>query len=299
MSSQRPPSIDTQAAARWQGLPLATSPWLHEEVGRRMAERLGWIKRQPQTWVDWMPIKGGLEAHALVRKRYAASTCHVIELSPNVQEVAREKLAKSWWQPSRWQGGSTHFSPPELGTTEMVWSNMGLHMAADPQDWLGRWQALLAVDGFLMFSCLGPDTLRELRSLYARLGWSAPSHAFTDMHDWGDMLVQAGFAEPVMDMERITLTYATPERLLADLRTLGRNLHVGRFPGLRTPAWRERWLDAVKTGLCSEDGSGQLALTFEVTYGHAFKPVPRQRVAEQTSFSVQDMRAMLKAGSGR
>lgn len=181
----------------------------------------------------------------------------------------------------------------------MVWSNMGLHMAADPQEWLRQWQALLAVDGFLMFSCLGPDTLRELRELYARLGWAAPSHAFTDMHDWGDMLVQAGFAEPVMDMERITLTYATPERLLEDLRALGRNLHVDRFPGLRTPAWRRHWLDAMKTGLCGEDGSGQLVLTFEVTYGHAFKPVPRQRVTDQTSISEQDMRAMLRAGTGR
>jgi len=299
MVTQRPPSIDITAAARWQRLPQTASPWLHEEVGRRMAERLGWIKRQPQTWVDWMPLKGGLEAHGLVRKRYAASTCHVIELAPETQRLAQDKLATSWWQPSHWQGGTTRFSAPEPGSADMVWANMGLHMAADPQAWLTQWQALLAVDGFLMFSCLGPDTLRELHALHARLGWPEPSHAFTDMHDWGDMLVQAGFAEPVMDMERITLTYASPERLLADLRTLGRNLHVDRFPGLRARAWREQWLAAVSSGLCGEDGSGQLALTFEITYGHAFKPVPRQRVAEQTTFSVQDMRAMLKASSGR
>ena len=76
-----------------------------------------------------------------------------------------------------------------------------------------------------MFSCLGPDTLRELRGLYRALGWPPPAHDFTDMHDWGDMLVHAGFAEPVMDMERITLTWETPQRLLEELRELGANLH--------------------------------------------------------------------------
>ena len=64
-----------------------------------------------------------------------------------------------------------------------------------------RWQRALAVDGFVMFSCLGPGTLRELRALYARLGWRAPAQDFIDMHDLGDMLVHAGFADPVMDQE--------------------------------------------------------------------------------------------------
>ena len=86
---------------------------------------------------------------------------------------------------------------------------------------MAQWHRALAVDGYLMFSCLGPDTAKELRAVYADMGWPPAGHAFTDMHDWGDMLVQAGFAEPVMDMERITLTFATPQRLLEELRELG------------------------------------------------------------------------------
>ena len=82
-----------------------------------------------------------------------------------------------------------------------------------------------------------PDTLRELRPLYAEFGWPPPTHTFTDMHDWGDMLVGQGFAEPVMDMERITLSFSSPQTLLAELRGLGRNLHAGRFPGLRGRGW--------------------------------------------------------------
>jgi malonyl-CoA O-methyltransferase len=115
-----------------------------------------------------------------------------------------------------------------------------------------------------MFSCLGPDTLMELRTLYRSLNWPAPSHEFTDMHDWGDMLLSAGFAEPVMDMERITLTFATPERLLQELRGLGRNLRLGRFAGLRGRRWHRQLLDGL--------AQAPLQLTFEVIYGHAFKP---------------------------
>jgi malonyl-CoA O-methyltransferase len=144
-----------------------------------------------------------------------------------------------------------------------------------------------------MFSCLGPDTLRELRALYAALGWPPPAHEFTDMHDWGDMLVASGFAEPVMDMERITLSFATPDRLLAELRGLGANLHPARFPALRGRAWRARLEQALAEQLRGADG--QLALTFEIIYGHALKPLPRARMSEQSAVSLQDMRAMLQA----
>ena len=205
--------------------------------------------------------------------------------------VAREQLAPAWWQ--RMAGaGKVDFGPLPAGGVQMLWSNMLLHTSADPQALLGQWHQALAVDGFLMFSCLGPDTLKELRALYALLGWPPAGPEFTDMHDWGDMLVHAGFAEPVMDMERITLAFATPERLLAELRELGANLHPGRFPGLRGRAWHARLLQALGEQLRGPDG--QLVLTFEVVYGHALKPLPRPRVGEQTSVSVQDMRTMLR-----
>ena len=176
----------------------------------------------------------------------------------------------------------------------MLWANMLLHMAADPQALIARWHQALAVDGFLMFSCLGPDTLRELRALYRTLGWPAPSHEFTDMHDWGDMLVQAGFAEPVMDMERIVLTFETPQRLLQELRELGRNLQPARFAGLRGRAWRSQLHAALARELADGGQGGRLTLSFEVVYGHAFKPRPRMTMAAQTTVSLDDMRQVLR-----
>ena len=151
----------------------------------------------------------------------------------------------------------------------MLWANMVLHDAAAPEALIAQWHRALATDGFLMFSCLGPDTLRELRGLYQALGWPPAGHEFTDMHDWGDMLVHAGFAEPVMDMERITLTYETPARLLQDLRELGRNLHPQRFAALRGRAGSRQLEREWRTA--GRAAQGRLALTFEIIYGHAMK----------------------------
>ena len=146
-----------------------------------------------------------------------------------------------------------------------------------------------------MFSCLGPDTAIELRELYKQLGWPPAGHDLTDMHDWGDMLVQAGFAEPVMDMERITLTYATPARLLQELADLGRNYHPARFAGLRGRHWRGK-LESELAGRLKTGADGRLSLTFEVIYGHALKAPPKVKVSALSSVSMRDMRSLLNMG---
>ena len=285
MPTQRPPTIDPHAASRWQNMPPGESPWLHEEVARRMEERLEWIKLQPHNWVHWAPVRGGLQAHALLANRYPDAGCFVVEPLVVNAEYASKTIAKPWWQPARWTSQPTRFVMPAEGDAQMLWANMALHMAADPQALMAQWHRALAVDGFVMFSCLGPDTLKELRALYQSLGWPAPSHEFTDMHDWGDMLAGVGFAEPVMDMERITLTFESPERLLQELRGLGRNLHPQRFGGLRGRQWRDQLHQAL--------AEAPLQVTFEVIYGHAFKPKPRLDIRPETVLSLAQMRESL------
>ncbi|HEX7890184.1 MAG TPA: methyltransferase domain-containing protein [Ramlibacter sp.] len=291
-SSDRPPTIHPAAAARWDRAAPAASPWLHEEVGRRMEERLEWIRRSPEAWADWDPVRGGFDAHARVAHRYPQARVHIVEPQPDRAQAARGRLGKPWWR-RLGKGGPVEFGPVPDASVQMLWSNMQLHMLADPQAMLHRWHQALAVDGFLMFSCLGPDTLKELRAAYDAEGWPPPGHEFTDMHDWGDMLVQGGFAEPVMDMERITLSFETPARLLEELRELGANLHPGRFPALRGRHWRHRLHDMLGERLRGADG--KLALTFEVIYGHALKPAPRAKMGEESAVSLADMRAMLHA----
>ncbi|HSW15972.1 MAG TPA: biotin synthase [Ramlibacter sp.] len=292
MRNELPPTIDPIAAARWRQRAPAKAPWLHEEVGRRMEDRLQWIRLQPAAWADWDPVRGGIEAHRLLAARYPQAQCLVVEPQSAYAAAAAQALAAPWWKRLGAPRQRVVDAVPE-GAVQMLWANMALHLAADPQSLIDAWRRALSVDGFLMFSCLGPDTLRELRRLYAALGWPAPGPDFTDMHDWGDMLVQGGFAEPVMDMERITLTWATPAQLLAELRELGANLHPARFPALRGRAWRRRLEDELASSLAGPDG--RLALTFEVIYGHALKPAPRVRLGAESAFSLEDMKSLLHA----
>jgi malonyl-CoA O-methyltransferase len=291
-----PPTIDPVAAARWARRPMAQSPWLHEEVGRRMEDRLQWIKLQPRRWLHWQPLQGGLKIHQALSERYPQADCTLVEPDARREAVVRQALRKPWWRPSSWGpawGRTPRWEQAESLSMDMVWANMALHMAADPQALIAEWHRVLAVDGFLMFSCLGPDTARELRTVYAELGWPPPAHSLTDMHDWGDMLVHAGFAEPVMDMERVTLTYDTPQRLLAELREIGCNLHPARFAGLRGRAWHDRLEAALKSRLARPDQDGRLALTVEMVFGHAIKPRPRLKVAAETTLSLDEMRSTL------
>ena len=296
-SAKRPPTIDPVAAERWHGSAPALSPWLHEEVAQRMEGRLAWIRQAPTAWCHWEPVRGGLQAHALLRQRYPGAECFVVETAPHLRAHAAQALALPWWKAARWTGVGTRFDMPPDGGVQMLWSNMALHMAPDPQALIAQWHRAVAVNGYLMFSCLGPDTLREVHALYRDLGWPVPGHAFTDMHDWGDMLLQAGFAEPVMDMERITLSFADAPRLLQELQELGANLHPQRFAGLRGRQWHARLLQALTERLATPGEEGRLSLTFEVVYGHAFKPPPRMAMGEHSAVSLQDMRAML-SGSG-
>jgi malonyl-CoA O-methyltransferase len=99
-----------------------------------------------------------------------------------------------------------------------------------------------------------------------------------------------------MDMERITLSYSSPESLIAELRGLGRNLHPDRFPGLRGRQWRKDLGEAMGRELSSPDEDGRLKLTFEIIYGHAFKPQARLPVQAQTAISLDEMRKALRQG---
>jgi malonyl-CoA O-methyltransferase len=272
-------------------------PWLHAEVARRMAEKLELILLKPELVVDWWSTLGA--GGALLDRAYPKA--RRLRVEPDADWRARSVAAapRSWWSALRRAGAPVDSIierdpiPPGAG---LVWANMMLHLVVDPSALFERWHAALHVEGFVMFSCLGPGTLRELRALYERLGWPAPTPGFVDMHDLGDMLVHAGFADPVMDQETLTLRWSDPRALLAELYTLGGNTAPERIAGLRTPRWRAR-LERELEALAAPDGT--LGLSFEVAYGHAFKAAPRLRAGEATKVSLDDMRAMVRTRHDR
>ncbi|HRH16591.1 MAG TPA: biotin synthase [Aquabacterium sp.] len=279
---------------------LSEPSWLHGEVARRLGEKLQAILLEPQDWLDWGGWLGA--GQAVVQARYPQARRWVWEPTPaladrSVQQWTQQH-ARPWW--ARWQSARPpvveHLTPPPphwpAEGMGLVWANMALHASTDLDALFKTWHEILKVDGFLMCSGLGPDTAKELRAVYQAMGWGLPTIDFIDMHDLGDAFVQAGFADPVMDMERLSLTWPDAETMLSEWRTWGGNVATGRFAGCRTPRWRQQLIQALETHLKRPDG--RLGLSLELVYGHAVKPAPRFSVTGETRVSLDDMRRMIR-----
>ena len=142
-----------------------------------------------------------------------------------------------------------------------------------------EWRRVLRVDGLLMFSCFGPDTFKEIRAAFSQVDAVPHTLNFVDMHDLGDMLVNTGFSTPVMDMETITVTYESTDKLLADVRACGGNPLLTRRRGL---LGRSAWTRLVAALDSFRRPDGKIPLTFEVVYGHAFRPAPTKTADGET-----------------
>ena len=232
-----------------------------------MLERLAYVKLAPRCVLDAGsgPVR---DARALA-KRYRKADVLALDFSQAMLHAGRPRLRFFERRPPKRVCADLAQQPFASASIGLVWSNMALHWAADPLAALREFHRVLAVEGLLMFSTLGPDTLAELRLAAG----ASRVHSFTDMHDLGDMLVAAGFAEPVMDMERVTIVYAEGAALLADLRASGQTcaLH-DRARGLSGRRFRAALLEK----LAAQRHEGKLPVSYEVVYGHAWKAAPKR-----------------------
>ncbi|MCG1043459.1 methyltransferase domain-containing protein [Mycetohabitans sp. B8] len=279
--------------------------FLPREIAQRMHERLQYIKLQPARVLD-AGCGAGEDLEAL-RARFAQASVYGADLSRAMLVAAHSSgsggadaasgqpasaggwrrllpaalrhLASGRAQPrDRVQAdfGALPFAPECF---DLLWSNLALQWHARPDQVFPEWQRVLKTGGLLMFSTLGPDTLRELRGAWALADDGAAQHVldFVDMHDCGDMLVASGFEIPVMDMETLTITYSSPQSLLADVRRWGamppQGTRRGDVPrGLMSRGTYRRLLDALEA---QRQPDGTIPLTFEVVYGHAWKAMAR------------------------
>lgn len=246
------------------------------EVDRRMQERLDYVTLQPERILDLGCSRGA--SFPALATRYPAAQLIGLDIVPAMLVSEREQRAG--WQ--RWLGLGKQSGPLRLAadaaklplksrSTALVWSNLLLHWLEDPLPVFAEAHRVLEVGGLLMFSTLGPDSLKELRMAFSD-GY-AHTQRFIDMHDLGDMLIGCGFADPVMDMEVITLTYDDIDALFAELRAAG--------PGCAMTARRHGLtgrgtLDAARQAYENMRRDGKLSATFEVVYGHAWKVAPKQ-----------------------
>lgn len=251
---------------------------LEREVGARMLERLELVRLEPGVVVD-AGAGPGPQAEGL-RRRYARALYVPLDTS---LAMLREHRARSGWlqrvfsrRPPAAVCADMRGIPLAAGSCGLVWSNMALHWISDPLPALREFGRVLRPEGLLMFSTLGPDTLKELRGAWEAAGAGAQVQRFRDMHDLGDMLAGAGFSSPVMDMEIITLSFASVAALVADLRATGQSSSAaGRRRAL---TGKRRW-EAVREALESGAVGGRLSVTAEVVYGHAWKGSPQGATA--------------------
>ena len=268
-----------RAAATYDGAAV-----LQKEVGSRMAERLDVVKLTPTSVLDAGCGTGDAQAELAVR--YPDARRIGLDFALPMLAIAKTKagrrqsaLARIFSTFTRIGAGSDSgficgdiaALPFAAAAFDLVWSNLALQWVSDLPFGLGEINRVLRVGGLVTFSTLGPDTLKELRTAFSGVDRYAHVGRFTDMHDIGDMLVHAGFADPVMHMEIVTLTYAEAPAMMRDLKTIGAtNATRARSRALMG---RRRWERALAT-LAAMRHDGRIPATFEVIYGHAWKAAP-------------------------
>lgn len=247
---------------------------LQREVCTRMLERLEYIRLKPARLLD-AGSGTGWGTRQLAAK-YPAAQVISLDIAIGMLQTAQSRAG--WWQ--KLFGGARQMSvcadvealPLASNSVELVWSNMAVQWCNDLPATFVELHRVLKTEGLLMFSTFGPDTLKELRQAFNGVDDHSHLNRFADMHDIGDMLMQAGFAEPVMDMEYMTLTYDDVRGVLQDLKAIGaHNTTAGRGQGLMGKNAWARLLDNYE----KLRRDGKLPATYEVVYGHAWKPAPR------------------------
>ena len=253
-----------QAAARYDEAAV-----LQREMAARLMQRLDYIRLDPQRVLDL----GTGTGHALdaLQRRYPRARLLALDFALGMLRRARRRGSR--WRRPRCVCADAEALPLADGCVDLLFSNATLQWCNDPAGTFAEWRRVLSPGGLLMFTTFGPDTLRELRAAWSKADGYSHVSPFLDLHDLGDALVRADFAGPVMDAERLSLTYAQVSDLMRDLKTLGaRNATLDRPRGLTGRA-RLRTLEQAYEAYRQQDG--RLPASHEVIYGHAW--APRQR----------------------
>jgi malonyl-CoA O-methyltransferase len=255
--SARSPAIDRRAARRRFERAAPTylqAARLEGEVAARMLERLDYIRLAPRRVLD----AGSGPPRRDLGRRYPKAS--IIALDFALPMLARRTLLARFVARNIFPVcADLERLPLAAGSIDLAWSNMALHWVDEPLAVFTELHRALAPEGLLMFSTLGPDSLKELRAAAG----DSRVHRFIDMHDLGDMLLAAGLSNPVMDMEMLTFAYADAERLLSDLRASGQTSALSDRPrGLAS----RRFAGALRRALGDKP-----RVSFEVVYGHAWK----------------------------
>lgn len=236
---------------------------LQRKVADEMLERLLDVNINPAYIVD----VGCGTGYCTRRLHKIWSNAQILGIDLAHAMVQQASSQKVWFSKQSYCQADAVSLPLNDAIVDVVFSNLMLQWC-DPVAVFAEFRRVLSNDGLLMFSSLGPDTLKELRQAWAAIDDHPHVIEFADMHDHGDALLQAGFREPVMDVDRFTLTYSDVLGLLRDLHGIGsRNVMSGRRAGLMG---RDALARLERAYQKFADNEGRLPASYEVVYGHAW-----------------------------
>lgn len=246
---------------------------LQREVCGRLLEKLDYIRLSPDLILDAGVGTG--EAIKPLMRRYKKSRLIALDLSERM--LAKASVHRGLLRRPEPVCADLEQLPFRDDCFDLVFSSLTLQWCNDTQATLANLLRVLKPGGLLLFTTFGPDTLKELRASWRAIDSAVHVNTFADMHDVGDGLVHAGYADPVMEAERITLNYASVDQLMADLRAIGANATAdGGRTGLTAPSVLPRLRQAYEVYRQGRD----LPATYEIVYGHAWKPDPSLQVRQ-------------------
>ena len=267
---------DKRAARRAfdRALGFETACFIHDEARGRLLERLELVRLAPNVAVD-LGCATGRGAAALAARYPTACVLAVDSSIPMLRATASASAAV------RALGGDAAALPLRDGSVDLVLANLVLPWCR-PDRLLGEAARVLAPGGAFLFATIGPDSLQEVRAAFAAVDDSIHVHGAFDMHDLGDLAMAAGLAEPVLDVDRIEVTYADVGGLVRDLRAIGAvNVAGGRR---RTLTGRRRWSRFVER--LPRGADGRLAVTVELILGQAWGGGPVEKPHSSGEFRV-------------
>jgi malonyl-CoA O-methyltransferase len=242
---------------------------LQREMADRMLERLDYVRLDARLVLDL----GAGTGYAIEGLRKRFSKARILALDFALPMLGQARSRGSWLNRPRCVCADMEALPLAEASVDLVFSNASFQWCNDLQGTFDECLRVLRPGGLLMFTTFGPDTLWELRDAWAAADGHSHVSSFLDMHDVGDALVRACFAGPVLDAERLTLTYPKVWDLMQDLKVLGaHNCTSARSRGLTG----RRRLGAVEQAYEAHRRDGRLPASYEVIYGHAWAPEQRQ-----------------------
>jgi malonyl-CoA O-methyltransferase len=263
---------------------------LHAQVRAELLERLGLTTLKPAVVLD-LGAGTGQSSRALV-ERYPQALVVALDWALPMLQAARRR--QPWLKRFARLGADAARLPLRSGSVDLIVSNLLLQWC-DPDAVFAEMRRVITPNGLVTFTSFGPDTLKELRRAWTAVDAAPHVHPFIDMHDLGDALVRAGFAQPVLDVERYTLSYADFDKLGADLKALGAtNALRGRRRGLTGRSA----LASLRAAYERERQDGRLPATFEVVYAHAWAPVRKISADDGSVVSLEEVKRQLRARRG-